>query len=224
MPQSFPAPKLVVFDMDGTLVDAFGDIAAAVNHALAQLGRRPLALEQVTEKVGGGGRHLMRRCLGDGATREEIEQAFDAWRGYYSEHPCDLARLYPGAIETLKELKGLGIRTAILSNKLDSLTRDIAEQIGLAAWLDVIQGEDLSKPKKPDPALLLEIMKRFGAEPAETVMVGDGNLDMDVARNAKTRAIGVSWGVHRPETLRELGAETVLDQLDHLLSYLRPAS
>ena len=222
-PQAFADIRLAVFDLDGTVVDSFADIAAAANYGLRQMGRREVSVELATSFVGHGGRHLMRSLLGhdgNGVSDEEAERGFALWREYYSEHPADLAKPYPGAVETLGELRRRGMRTAVLSNKLDELVQSIVERLGLAPYFDAVQGEAPGEPRKPDPALLERLMHQFKATPEQTVLVGDGEADMLVARNAGVAAFGVDYGVCSPERLRELGAVVVLERFEDLLNWI----
>lgn len=208
--------RLIVFDLDGTLVDAFADIAAAANHALRLLGRPERPVDKISPHVGNGGRNLMKSLLEAGASEKEIDQAFEGWRAYYAEHPCDFAKPYPGVPEALAELHQRGIKLALISNKLDELTRSIAEHLGLAKYFDAIQGEQASVPRKPDPAALYRLMDRFGVKAEETLMVGDGDADMKVATNAGVAGIGVNYGVYSEEKLKELGAAVVLGSMSEL--------
>jgi phosphoglycolate phosphatase len=217
----FPNTQLIVLDLDGTLVDTFDDIAAAVNHALRLLGRAPLSVAEVKRHVGHGGRNLMKGVLGADATDSEIDTAFQAWRDFYALHPADHARLYPGVLETLQTLRARGVRLVALSNKLHELTDAIARHVGLDAVLDRVQGEDLGRPRKPDPALLFVQMEALGVtDLARVLVVGDGDADMMVARNAGVPAIGIAYGVTPRERLVELGAAAVIDDFPGLLNYL----
>jgi len=218
---SKPGGQLIVFDLDGTLVDTFDDIAAAANHALAALGRSTLDPALVKSYVGGGGRKLMHRCLGGGddAPEDLIDRAFESWRAYYLDHPVDFSRPYDGVAETLAQLRRMdGLSLAVLSNKADDLVQEILKRLGLAQWFDAIQGEAPSLPKKPDPALLRQLMTRFGASADTTLMVGDGEPDMDLARNAGVAAVGVGYGLLAPRRLRELGATRVVDEFPGLVA------
>jgi phosphoglycolate phosphatase len=210
--------RFIVFDLDGTLVDTFDDIAAAANFALREAGLPTLPVEVVKSKVGFGARLLMRRLMGEDREipQETIDHAYDVWRRYYAEHPTDFSRPYEGVEETLALLQSRGIAMAVLSNKFHDLTVRIVENLGLAKYFIAVYGENDAHPTKPDPEMLRRVMEQAGAAPTETLVVGDGEADMRVAANAGVAAVGMSYGVHAPERLRELGAVAILDRIDQL--------
>jgi 2-phosphoglycolate phosphatase len=217
-------PTLIVFDLDGTLVDTFGDIAGAANHALALQGRAPVTVETIIPLVGAGGRNLMIRCMNDpGASEETIDAAFAAWKKYYTEHLCDFSRAYRGVPETLRALRERGIRVAALSNKWHALTVGIAEGLALMPLLDAVQGQVPDRPMKPDPTLLVELMRQFNATPETTWMVGDGDADMLVAQKSGCKSIGVTWGVNSPDALRTYGAGVLIDRMEDILKMVDAA-
>jgi len=209
--------RLVVFDLDGTLADTFEDIARATNHVLTAFGCPTLPAEVIKTYVGRGARNLMARALGP-ANEAFADAAAVLWREYYEHHPADHTSLYPGAVELLEWLRARDVRTAILSNKMDRLTQIIAAQLGLAARVDFILGESDAFARKPDPAALNHVLSVFGIRREQTVVVGDGEPDVEFARNAgaafcavltgqATRkdfeALGVAWIVENLEVLRE---------------------
>jgi excinuclease ABC subunit C len=211
------APRLIIFDLDGTLVDTFHDIAAAANHGLSLLGRPEQDLDLIVSRVGGGGRNLMAKCLGEGATDDEIDRAFAGWKEYYLAHPCVHARPYPGVRETLEAMRRRGVRLAVLSNKLHELTVEILHRLELSEYFDAIQGETPSKPRKPDPGEILRWIEEYGLSRDEVVMVGDGEADVRVARNAGVGLVAVSYGVNSEASLREMGAREVVERFLDLL-------
>ena len=213
--------RLIVFDLDGTLVDTFEDIAAAANHGLGLVGRPPQDLSLIMSRVGGGGRNLMAKCLGEDATEQEITRAFEGWRDYYKTHPCVHARPYPGVKETLEGLRLKGARLAVLSNKLHEITVKVLRQLGLLECFDSVQGEAPPRPRKPDPAEILRLMDKYGICRHEVLIVGDGEADVQMARNAGVRLVGVSYGVNTAARLREMGAEAVIARFPELLDLVR---
>ena len=216
---AFPKPRLLVFDLDGTLVNTFHDIACAANHALEQMGRPSIGVETIIPLVGGGGRNLMIKCLNDpGASEKEIDTAFAAWKTYYADHLYDFSQPYPGAVQALTELRQRGIRLAVLSNKWHALTQGVLVGLDLAPLLDAIQGQESDKPIKPDPTLLFDLMRRSESTPETTWMIGDGDADILVAKNAGIGSIGVSWGVHPANKLHSLGANVVVESFQELIA------
>ncbi len=142
--------------------------------------------------VGNGLSKLVERAL-PAEGRSLHGEVLAATREYYAAHPVDLARVYPGMREAVADLRERGVATAILSNKTDAIVQRIADGLGIRALFDAIAGEIQDVPIKPDPTALLAMKRRLGAQCV--VMVGDGGPDIDVARNAGTGFVGVTWGV-----------------------------
>lgn len=207
--------RLVVFDLDGTLADTFEDIAQATNRVLKAFDCPVLDTETIKGYVGRGVRNLMARALGP-----EKEAFADAaavlWREYYELHPVDYTRLYPGVIELLEWLRERNVRTAILSNKVDKLTRQIAEAMGLATRVDFVRGESDEFPRKPDPALVDHLLQLYGIEREATLVVGDGAPDFELARNARVAFCGVLTGQATRDDFKALGVDWVVENLDVL--------
>jgi phosphoglycolate phosphatase len=211
--------RLIVLDLDGTMVDTFDDIAMATNYALEHLGRTTQPVPTIKSYVGHGARNLMRRVLGPDAPDDEVARGFELWKEYYTLHPADLSRPYPGVLETLPLLRDQGFRLVALSNKVHSITVAIADALGLASLLDAVYGERDGVPRKPAPEALLPIIEAFGATPETTLLVGDGDADMELARATGCRVVGVAYGVTPPERLRELGALEVFDEFRELAEW-----
>lgn len=211
--------RAVVFDLDGTLVDAFDDIAAATNHALTALGLPTHSYPVVRSFVGKGVRNLAARALGD-PHAHRVDEFILHLNSYYKDHPADHSRPYPGASETLDALRAAGIRTALLSNKPHPLTVRVLSALDIAPRLDLIQGEVAELGTKPDPRGLFSVLERLGVAPAEAVFVGDGEPDAEVARRARVRFVGVAHGILPADRLAELGALRVLDRLPQFLPLL----
>ena len=205
--------QAVVFDVDGTLVDAFGDIAEAANAGLRALGLPEKPREEITKSVGYGSLRLVARVMGLPEDSPEVVECRQTFVAYYQEHAGEHAFLYPGARDLLSFLGKNGIRTAALTNKPHELTIKTVEALGVNDLLDLIQGETEGFPLKPDPAGLLTICSRLGAKPENTIVVGDGDTDMDAACAAGAIPWGVTYGMRTPEELVAHGAKSVFDSL-----------
>lgn len=205
---------LIVFDVDGTLVDAFQDITDAVNAALAQWGRPPKSKERVIECVGHGVRWLMEQIIGDDDM--PVDEALAFMRDYYQKHPARTAELYPGVAATLAQLDAAGIRLAVLSNKVEAITRTLLETLGVARHLDRIVGETERYPRKPAPDGLLALVAELGAAPARTLMVGDNDTDCDVAANAGCAFCAVTYGAKDRAHWQAHGVPYVIDRFEEL--------
>lgn len=203
-------PALIVFDLDGTLVDAFDDIRSAVNHALAahQLPTHDLAT--IKAWVGDGISTLIARALSHpGMPANAMAHhagVLAAARGYYAEHFADAARVYDGMAECVAAIRAAGARTAILTNKPDAITQPLCERLGLRPLFDAIQGETHGRPIKPDAAALDGLIPDQASH--RIAIVGDGRPDGELARNAGASFFGLGWGIEPPDRLAEFGPVT----------------
>lgn len=209
----------VVFDLDGTLVDAFEDIAAAVNFALLMLGLPRRGYEEIRGFVGNGILRLAERAAGAGNELLAPRMA-ELITAYYREHSADHARPYPGAVETLRWIHSRGLRTGVLSNKRHELTVMILDQFGMSPHLDVIQGERPELGLKPDPRVLAAVLERLGLEADAIAFVGDGEPDARLSRATGALFVGVSYGLLPRDRLEALGARVVLDDIRELIGLL----
>lgn len=211
--------RTIAFDLDGTLVDTARDIAAALNHALAGLGRRTLPLDEVRGMVGHGGRVLLERGLAatGGADEATLAQGFAAFIRYYDAHVCDHSRPYAGLVEALDALRDQGIALAVCTNKPERLAHGVIDALGWHDRFAAIVGGDTLAAVKPDPAMLHLAIERAGGGPA--AMIGDSIVDVQTARAAGIPCVAVSFGfADRPAD--QLGADIVIDRFDQLLPAL----
>lgn len=208
--------KLVVFDLDGTIVDAFGDIAAAANWALGQMGRAPLPEDVVKRGVGNGVRALMRYCLGEAATEDEVGRGYDLFVEYYREHNGERAFALPGAVDLARRLRAAGVRTAVISNKLHDLTVATLRKLEMLDLYDEVLGESDRFPRKPASDVLLYLMEKFGVRPEETIMVGDGPADIALARAAACRFVGVTTGLMMRNEFEAAGVSDIHHTLSEI--------
>lgn len=191
--------RIAVFDLDGTLIDAFGDIASAINVPLRKRGLPLFDRESVHRLVGDGVRKAVERATPMLAPEEQAI-ALREVEEYYFEHPADEAIVYPGIFHLLEVLSDWGVRMAVLSNKPHPMTIRTCEHLGLTKYFQEIHGEDPPRmPRKPDAAGLLGIIERLGGDRA--VMVGDAQPDGEVARNAGIPFVACLWGTRTREQL-----------------------
>ena len=209
--------RLLVFDLDGTLVDSSRDIAAAVNAALARVspGASPIPLDAILSFVGEGARVLVERSLRHRGLELPADDVLAVYLERYRERLLDTTRLYPGMAEALEALAGTTL--AVLTNKPGDMSRAILEGLGVAARFTRILGAGDVPARKPDPAGLLHLMAGVGASAGETWMVGDSATDVGAARAAGVRVAGVAWGFH-PEALRAARPDRLVDRPQDLAS------
>jgi phosphoglycolate phosphatase len=216
----FSEVRALIFDLDGTLIDSKLDLALAVNAVLAEMGRGPLPHDQIFGYIGQGAPNLIARALGEGATEEECRRGLEFFFHYYSIHKLDNTVLYPGVRETLDALSGMPM--AVLTNKPVGASQGILQGLGLARNFRFIYGGNSFERKKPDPMGVKTILREFGAEPAQAMVVGDSEIDVQTARNAGTWICGVTYGFgsHRFD---EFPPDLLVDNLTELLPHLSRA-
>jgi len=185
---------LIGFDLDGTLVDTSGDLAAALNYALGTIGRGPLSVEQVSRMVGHGARVTLTRALTvtGGAAPELIERLFPILIDRYAAHIAVLSRPYPGVVDALDALAARGARLAVCTNKLERLARLVLDTLGLGDRFVTVVGGDSTEALKPDPAPLRAMIDQAGG--GRTLFVGDSDNDMLAAKAAGVPSVAVSFG------------------------------
>ena len=195
-----PSPRLIVFDLDGTLIDSRIDLCNSVNATLAHLGKPELPQAVIASYIGDGVSMLVRRAIGDpeGDSTDEryVTEAITYFLDYYRIHKLDYTYVYPGVSEALEAIRAAHpeILMAVLTNKPVRPARGICEGLGLAGYFLHIYGGDSFPLKKPDPLGLRTLMSEVGATPAETAMIGDSLVDVQTARNAGVWSIGCTFG------------------------------
>jgi phosphoglycolate phosphatase len=217
--------KLVLFDLDGTLIDSEQDLANSVNAMLRHFGRKELPLEVIDTYIGDGAPMLIRRALGDPAHAAFLQEALNYFLLYYREHKLDNTRPYEGIAMALQQAEifdGRARQMAVLTNKPVRASRDILAGLGLSQYFFQTYGGNSFETKKPDPLGAQTLMTEAGATPEETVMVGDSEVDVLTARNANLWSIGVTYGF-APHTLERTHPDVLVDtpqELAHALSEL----
>lgn len=220
--QNFDA-GLVIFDLDGTLIDTIGDLATASNHALASMGFPGHSVDEYRRMVGHGIRNLITRALPEGTPEGMVEETLAEFVRYYTAHIDVLSRPYDGIHELLTKLRSEGVKLAVASNKFQEGTEALIRRFFPDIDFSLVLGNSPELPLKPDPGVVKMAMEAAGTSKA--VMVGDSATDIRTARNAGIPAIAVSWGFRPRADLIE--ANAIADtpaQLEHLISrFLRLA-
>jgi phosphoglycolate phosphatase len=207
--------ELLIFDLDGTLIDSKRDLADSVNAMRVYLGEPHLADETVYSYVGNGASVLVRRAL-PGRDEEEIERGLRFFLDYYRDHMLDATTLYPGIREGLDELLAADVKMAVLTNKPVRFSEHLVKGLGLEKHFFRIYGGNSFEEKKPHPKGIELLMEESGIGRAQTIMVGDSAVDVMTARNAQVRACGVSWGF-QPETFAAAPPDFVIDEMSELV-------
>lgn len=210
-------PTVIVFDLDGTLIDSRGDIVAAVNHALMSTGRSPLPAPVVVRYVGDGARALCARAAQLSEGESEVDHLLRLFIEYYTEHPVDFTRWTPGAQEALEALAALPDMTlALCTNKPRRTTDAVLSALGVRTrFRVVVAGGDLVE-KKPAPGPLLHIAKTLRVSTESLVMVGDGPQDIECAQRAKVRSVAVSSGFISVDRIRQCHPDVTIQTLFEL--------
>jgi phosphoglycolate phosphatase len=204
---------LLIFDLDGTLIDSRLDLANAVNATRTHMGMATLENERVYSYVGNGAPVLIRRALGVEATELEVEEGLEFFLEYYREHDLDYTTLYPGVKEALDRLRAAAKDMAVLTNKPVRVSRAIVEGLGVGGHFFQVYGGNSLEFKKPHPIGVEALRKEVGASREDTVMVGDSSVDVLTARNAGIRCCGVTYGF-QPETLVDPAPDLLVDRME----------
>jgi phosphoglycolate phosphatase len=210
----------IIFDLDGTLLDTLGDIAAGVNAGRRAMGLPDWPVSDIKQWVGEGLPILCQRALTD-APHVPVEQMVPIVSEYYAAHRLDHAAPYPGIPELLDELTARGIPMAILSNKPHVHTLPMAQAI-FAKWPFVaIEGYRIEEFRKPDPRTALQIAAAMQAAPADVALVGDSDTDMRTAVNAGLVPVGATWGYRSRDIIRAAGARHLVDTPAEILNLVK---
>lgn len=209
--------QLVIFDLDGTLLNTIADLGNACNHALKSMGFSPHPLSAYNYMVGNGVRKLMERAEPD-ATSETIDDLLRHFREYYDEHCTDLTQPYPGIPELLRTLRDQGIRVAVTSNKYQkAVDKIIAHYFGDIEFAAIL-GEVPTRPKKPDPSIVFEALSICPTPKKDVLYVGDSAVDMETARRACVESAGVTWGFRPVSELRTAFADHIVSDPAEILT------
>ena len=186
------AVRALIFDLDGTLIDSKRDLIFSVNAMLEEMGREQLHEDTISGYIGHGAPQLVGQALGNGATEAERQRALKYFLAYYEDHKMDSTCAYPGVPEALEKLAAFPM--AILTNKPVRISVRILDGLGLAKYFRAVYGGNSFETKKPDPLGALTILRDLGAAPAQAMLIGDSEVDVQTARNAGTFAAAVNYG------------------------------
>lgn len=209
--------EAVLFDMDGTLLDTLEDLRDGVNVVLERRGYPQHTLEEIREYVGNGAAVLIRRALPEGTAEAEVSEVLAEYKEWYRIHYCTKTHPYPGVEEVLEKLAAAGVKMAVVSNKPDAVTKELAKKFfsGLPAF-----GQRDDVPRKPEPQMVWNALEVLGVDRERACYVGDSEVDVATAKNAGLPARIVSWGFRTEEQLRAAGAETIAATAEELLAQL----
>jgi phosphoglycolate phosphatase len=222
-----PSIRLLIFDLDGTLIDSRLDLVHSVNATLGHLGRPELPDQLIASYVGDGAPALIRRTLGPDADNEVlVRHGLEYFLTYYREHKLDYTHVYAGIPQALTAIRdssnGRPRKMAVLSNKPVNPSRAIVEALGLGEFFLNVYGGNSFATKKPDPEGAQTLLRETGSRPEETLLVGDSAVDVATGRNAGTWTCGVTYGF-APHTLTEAAPDVMVDSPQELEELFAPA-
>jgi phosphoglycolate phosphatase len=210
--------RLLIFDLDGTLIDSRTDLTNAVNAMLRHYGRPELPCELISTYIGDGAPMLVRRALGDPDDQKFVDEALLFFLGYYREHKLDNTYVYDGVKESLAAIRDAQngeMKMAVLSNKPVNPSRAIVDALGLAAFFFQVYGGNSFPTKKPDPQGALALLDEAGVAARQAVMIGDSANDVTTAHNCGMYSVGLTYGLS-PSTLEKVPPDVLLDRPDEL--------
>lgn len=211
--------QLVIFDLDGTLVNTITDLGKACNYALEQMGFAPHPIQAYAYMVGNGVRNLMKKAQQD-ADEETIDRLLEHFMEYYDQHCLDATKPYPGIPELLKNLTEKGIALAVASNKYQKATDKIIKGCFPDIDFVAVEGQIDGRKRKPDPSIIFAILEKHPVQKKDVLYVGDSAVDIECAKRACVESIGVSWGFRPPSELRMANADFIVTRPAEILDHL----
>lgn len=208
--------NIIIFDLDGTLLYTLEDLKDSVNFALKKYNYKPISLEQTKNFVGNGIKKLVERAIPDGKKNVNFEGCLKTFKNHYSENMYNKTKPYEGMLEVLEEIKTKGIKTAVVSNKFDSASKELCKKY-FGNLIDIVVGQSESIPQKPSPEGIFEVIRYFGRNIKDCIYVGDSEVDIQTAKNAGIPCISVSWGYRSNETLEKAGANVIIKKPEEIL-------
>ncbi|MDE6297672.1 MAG: HAD family hydrolase [Muribaculaceae bacterium] len=208
--------KLVIFDLDGTLLNTIADLGNACNYALRTMGFAEHALSTYNYMVGNGVRKLVERAVPD-ADEETVKRLLAIFREYYDEHCTDLTQPYPGISELLLELTDKGVAVGVTSNKYEAAVQKIVKHFFPDIPFVALLGQVEERPTKPDPSIVFSLLNIFPTPKKDILYVGDSAVDMETARRACVESVGVTWGFRPVSELKKAYADNIVNRPNEIL-------
>lgn len=211
--------KLVIFDLDGTLLNTITDLGKACNYALEKMGFATHPIQAYAYMVGNGVRNLMKKAQQD-ADEETIDKMLEHFKEYYNEHCLDTTKPYPGIMELLEKLKEKDVAIAVASNKYQEATSKIIKGCFPDIEFVAVEGQIEGRNRKPDPSILFSILEKHPVAKKDVLYIGDSGIDVECAQRACVESIGVSWGFRSAAELRRANADHVISHPAEILDHL----
>jgi phosphoglycolate phosphatase len=208
----------VVWDMDGTILNTLEDLKDSVNHAVVTYGFPPYNLEEIRAMLGNGIKVLMELAVPGGYTNPKFDECFETFRDYYQQHMNDKTRPYAGIPEVMQQLKKLGYKQAIVSNKIDNAVKKLAEMH--YPFVDLALGESEGLQRKPQPDMVWKALDELKITKENAVYIGDSEVDLATAQNSQMDCISVAWGFRDKKMLESIGAKTIVEYPEEIIPTL----
>lgn len=211
--------KLVIFDLDGTLLNTIVDLGKACNYALESMGFASHPIQAYAFMVGNGVRNLMAKAHPE-ADENTLDLLLAKFKEFYDEHCLDNTKPYPGIVDLLKNLKEKGVAVAVASNKYQEATSKLIAGCFPDIEFAAVEGQQEGRHRKPDPSIVFAILEQFPVPKKDVLYVGDSSIDVETAKRACVESIGVSWGFRPATELRRANADFVIDAPSEILNHL----
>ncbi len=213
--------KIVIFDLDGTLLDTLKDLTDSTNYAICEYGFKQRTIEEIRNFVGNGVYKLIERAIPEGISNPNYKNCVVSFKSHYEKNMYNKTKPYSGIIQMLEVIKRSGIKVAVVSNKFDLAVKELCSKY-FPELIDFAAGENeaLGIRKKPAPDTVLHVLKQFNFSSKEAIYVGDSEVDIQTAANSEMECISVSWGFKDRDFLISNGAKIIVDNPEDILLYL----
>lgn len=213
--------KIVIFDLDGTLLNTLDDLADSTNFALSKFNYPTRTIEEVRQFVGNGVAKLIERAIPEGKNNPNFEKCLAIFKENYAQNMYNKTAPYNGILDMLANLKSKGLKIAVVSNKFDLAVKELCQKY-FNGYIDFAAGENEAAgiKKKPAPDTVLEVLKKFNLNPNEAIYVGDSDVDIMTAKNSEMPCISVTWGFRDEKFLLSYDATILIDSPDEIYRHL----